>query len=408
MPTDGKMIKHQLQKKLIDDINEKEILSLLESLIRIPSHPKYPGQENEIGHFISNLLHKSGIDYVMQEVKSGRKNIIATLHGIKNRPSLAFNGHLDTVPPSSPKAAIKIVKKNNRIYGLGSADMKGSIAAMLYVMMLLKRHRIRLDSNLFFTGVVGEESGGIGTAALLKSGFYADYFIIGEPTDLNIVHSHKGVYNIDIHIEGKAAHASIPEKGASAIEAMAEFIALLKKDYLPLLKSRFQPKVGSPTVNFGVIRGGQKVNIVAEKCFLKIDRRYIESENITDLIPEVEHYLKQICNSHKGLSYTIKSGLPKSSYFGPFYLSENHVLVKKSLHALKSVGLEPQVCGMQGWTDGAAILNQGYPSLIVGPAKIEVAHSIHEHVEIESLIKAAKAYMALVFEICIHKQATAL
>jgi len=207
---------------------------------------------------------------------------------------------------------------------------------------------------------------------------------------------------MDVTIEGRAAHASMPEKGLNAISAMADFINLLNRDYIPILNTRYQEKVGSPTVNYGIIQGGRKINVVADKCLLKIDRRWIASEKDIDLISEVEPYLKEACKSSKDYKYKIVSTLPKDGYYGPFYIPENHSFINTCMDAFRKVGLESEVTGMQGWTDGATILNKGYPTLIIGPGSMDVAHTAGEFIQISELINAVKFYLSLIFEICVE------
>ena len=111
--------------------------------------------------------------------------------------------------------------------------MKGGVTAMLYSLILIKRFNIKLNRDLFFTGVIGEETGGVGTRYLINNGFKPGYVIVGEPTGLKICNSHKGVFLADVMIEGKACHASTLEKGANAISAMGNFIYRINKEYTP-------------------------------------------------------------------------------------------------------------------------------------------------------------------------------
>ncbi len=389
-------------KKIIKKIDDQKLISILKELILIHGYVDYPNQEKKISHHIFSIFKNEGIDVVVQEAQKNRNNVIAKLKGSKKGKSLTLNGHIDTVPPNDDMVENKPILKDGKIFGLGACDMKGAVAAMVYSMILLKRNDIRLDGDLYFTGVIGEESGGIGTDFLLKSGFKTDYFIVGEPTGLKIVNSHKGVFNMDVTIIGKAAHASIPEKGANAIEAMADFICLIKKNYLPVLQSRNQAKVGNPTISFGIIQGGKKINVVADRCVLKIDRRWIDTEKKSDLIGEIEPFLQQVCRANKNLQYSIVPTLPQDNYFGPFFLPEDNKFIQICSQALKNIDLKPEIDGMQGWTDGAAILHKGMSTLILGPGSMDVAHTAEEHIKIDELIIAAKAYLSIIFEICIN------
>lgn len=387
---------------LIKSINKKEVLGLLKDLMSVEGHINCPGQEQEISSLVYELVKGAGIEVNVQPVEPGRNNVIAKVAGQGKKKSLALNGHLDTVPPSEEMEDFRPRQRDGKIFGLGSADMKGGVAAMIYSMMLVKRLGIELAGDLYFTGVIGEESGGTGTRYLInESGFKADYHIVGEPTQLKVVNSHKGVSRYQATIKGKAVHASMPYKGLNAIRAMAGFIQLVDHNYLPLLASRKQPQVGSATINYGIIQGGKDINIVADRCILKIDRRWTQQEQDMDIKAELEAYLRKACREEEGYQYQLKSLLPANAYYGPFYIPPDHEFMSVCRQAYQRLGLKFENCGMQGWTDGATIWHKGYPTLIIGPGSIENAHTAGEFIIIDELIEAVKIYLSLICEICI-------
>ncbi len=395
------MTAKNLLGKLIEKIDQKEVVGILKDLISVPGHVDCPGQEEEISKAVFALFEDMGMEVSTQKVEPHRHNVIARMAGSGKKKSLALNGHLDTVPPSDNMKHSKPYITDGKVYGLGAVDMKGGIAAMAYAMMLVKQAGIALDGDLFFTGVVGEESGGVGTHHLMaESGFCADYFVVGEPTGLKIVNSHKGVFNMEVVIEGKAVHASIPQKGLNAIDAMADFIYLLNHAYKPVLQKRSQEEVGSPSINCGIVRGGQKINVVADRCLLNLDRRWIEAERDVDMIAEIKPYLAQACAKDSGYRYHITPLLPQGRYFGPFFMPQDHAFVKICRNAFQKIGLQGEVSGMQGWTDGATILHRGFPALIIGPGAMEYAHTAEEHILISEVVDAVKFYISLILEIC--------
>ena len=390
--------------KVINLINEKELLDILKDLIRVPGHVNYEGQEKEISLHTAGVLEKEKIYTELQEVEPGRKNVIGRIYGKNKGKSLALNGHLDTVPPNGSMKSYEPNMCGSRIYGLGSSDMKGAVAAMLYSLILIRRTEIELDGDLYFTGVIGEESGGTGTRFLINSGFKPDFVVVGEPTSLNIANSHKGCFLVDVTIEGKASHASMPQKGANAIAAMGNFICKINNEYIPELNKRIQEGAGSPTISFGIISGGEKVNIVADHCLLNIDRRWITSESNEQIIPELEKYLKDVCSENKDLKYSIVAALPPEGYFGPFFIPESHELVKLCKEAVIASGRKPGVSSISGWTDGATILHAGIPTVILGPGNMEQAHTADEWINISEIIDAVKVYLSLIFQICVNKK----
>jgi succinyl-diaminopimelate desuccinylase len=386
----------------INFIDETELVGILKELVEVPGHVNCPSQEREISNLALEILKNENIVAEFQEVEPGRSNVIGKITGYRKGKSLALNGHLDTVPPNDRMADYKVTVNNGKLYGLGASDMKGAVAAMLYALIIVKRMDTKLDGDLYFTGVIGEESGGTGTRYLVNKGFRPDYTIVGEPTGLKIVNSHKGCFLLDVIIEGKAAHASMPGRGANAIAAMGDFISKINKEYIPELNSRVQEGVGSPTISFGIIHGGKKVNIVADKCILQIDRRWIVSEKKEMIIPEVEKFLTAICNSNKDLKFKVIPKLPQDGYFGPFFIPENHELIKICRDAAAITGREALIDSFSGWTDGATFSHAGIPTVILGPGDMEQAHTADEWVSISEVVDAVKIYLALISRICIN------
>ena len=384
-------------------IDEVELMEIFKTLVRIPGHVKYDFQEKEISECVADILKKENIDTAFQEVEPGRSNVIGIIKGRSKGKSLALNGHLDTVPPNDSMESYEPKVQDTKIYGLGTSDMKGGIAAMLYSLIIIKRLGIELDGDLYFIGVIGEESGGTGTRFLINKGFKTDYFIIGEPTELKIVNSHKGCLQLDVIIEGKAAHGSTPEKGANAIAAMGNFIYKLNNEYIPELNKRAKEGLGSPTINFGTIQGGSKVNVIADKCLLEIDRRWISSENKEMLTKEIEIYLEDVCKENKDLKFYTIPKLPPDVYLEPLFLPENHELVKMCKDALIASNREPVVTRMPCWTDGATTSHAGIPTIILGPGSLEQAHTADEWIYIAEVVDAVKIYLSLIFRICINQ-----
>ena len=383
-------------------IDEKELIEILKGLIRVPGHVNCTSQEKDISNLTLEILKNENIIAQFQEVEPDRSNVIGKINGHNRGKSLALNGHLDTVPPNDSMKDYEATVNDGRIYGLGTSDMKGGVAAMLYSLIIIKRMGIELDGDLYLTGVIGEESGGTGTRYLINNGFKPDYAVVGEPTELKIINSHKGCFLLDVIIEGKAAHASIPEKGANAIAAMGDFISKINKEYVPELKSRVQEGVGSPTINFGIIHGGKKVNVVADICTLQIDRRLIVSEKNEQIVPEIEKYLISVCKDNKDLKYKMISKLPADGYFGPFFIPEQHELIKMCKDAIAFTGKNPEIGSLSGWTDGATILHAGIPTVILGPGSMEQAHTADEWISVREIVDAVKVYLSLIFKVCIN------
>jgi acetylornithine deacetylase/succinyl-diaminopimelate desuccinylase len=386
---------------LLERVDTDELTDLIRELIGIPSHLEVPGQEKEMSLYLEKMLREQGMRVSTQTVQNDRENVIVHMPGVGKGRSLLLNGHLDTVPPgTSMKNPYNPDIREGLLFGRGACDMKGAVGAMIYSMMLLKRNGIKLFGDLFFTGVVGEETGGTGTRHLVKNGFSADFAVVGEPTDMKLVISHKGVANFEVTVWGKACHASIPEQGASAIVAISEFIRDIHQHLVPQLKSRMQKLVGTATINVGLVHGGTKINMVPDRCVIHVDRRWVSDEDEKQVIAELESILKEVCAADSRLRGEVKPLLPADGYFGPLEVPENHEIITLAEQALKQSGIVPQKAGMQGWTDAATLMNAGIPTILIGPGSIEQAHTDEESVKVSQLVDAVKVYLSFVYTVC--------
>ena len=159
---------------------KSEIEKLVKDLVRIESHPEVPTQEKAVAEHMNEFLVGEGIDSRLRLVEKNRPNVIAVIKGHGKGRSLMLNGHTDTVPAFDmdiPPFTPKVVK--GRLYGRGSLDMKGGLGAMAMALVAIDRARIKLEGDLYFTAVVGEERKSEGTEDLVLKGPRADMAIVG-------------------------------------------------------------------------------------------------------------------------------------------------------------------------------------------------------------------------------------
>ena len=200
--------------------------------------------------------------------------------GSGERPSLAWNGHLDVVPVGDPSnwahGPWEGVVEDGRLIGRGSADMKGPVASALAAAAAIRRAGIDLAGTLTFHLAADEEHMGMyGTKVLWDRGMLEqDACIVGEPSDLRVGLAERGGAWITATARGTAAHGSQPHLGVNAIASMARLVLRLPE----VLPDREHPLVGRPTVNAAVITGGSAPNVVPDRCELVIDRRIVPGE----------------------------------------------------------------------------------------------------------------------------------
>lgn len=390
-----------LEREVLNLIDKEELIEFIKSLISIPSHKLTEGQERQLGRFLADTLAKEGIEVHLQEVGDCRANVIGLIKGTEDGQSLMLNGHLDTVPPLDMPDPFTPRIMDGKLYGRGAADMKAGLGAMAYALMILQRAKIKLQGTLLLAGVIGEESGGIGTAFLVRNGPRADMAIVGEPTDLDIVIAHKGTEWLEIAVKGKAAHGSVPQEGVSAIIGATKVIQAIQERLVPKLQERRHELLNPPTINIGVIRGGEQPNIVPDECRLQLDRRWLPTETLESVIGELQHILAELAESDPRFCATLRRMEETSMVpHHPLETSATHPLVRTLKEVLQELRINSSLRGVDYWTDGASLSQAGIPTVVFGPGSIAQAHSDEEFVKLESVLIATKAYILTALRIC--------
>lgn len=374
-------------------MNEFEpVVKLLQELVAISSvNPCFPDGkgEKEIADFVAEYARKAGLEVYRQPVFDGRENVLVGVVG-KGNETLLLETHMDTVTaegmeiePFNPQI------KDGKIFGRGACDAKASLAAMLQALIEIAK-RGSPPKTVWLAAVVDEENGFKGAQQLVSSGFRADYAVVGEPTNLNIVIAHKGTVRGNIVTYGVSAHSSQPEKGSNAILHMAKVLAALER-YDSELKMRHHPLVGSPTLTVTMIHGGRGANLVPDFCQVKVDRRTLPNEDPLAAWDELKRFLK---SQPELLDFTVEVCEPELVNWG-MEVPEDSPPVKQLSAACQQVGLQPQIIGVRYTSDASFLTRSGIPSLLFGPGNIEQAHTAEEWVEIEQVIAAQKVFETL-------------
>jgi acetylornithine deacetylase/succinyl-diaminopimelate desuccinylase len=312
--------------------------------------------------------------------------------GAPDRPTLIVNGHLDVVPVNRAgwtRDPFGAEVADGRIWGRGTADMKGGIAAAIEAVLALRRAGRELPCDLAFHLVADEEQGGRwGTRVLTEAGYVVgDACVVPEPTDLGVCIAERGLLNVEVTLHGRPAHASEPRKGVSAIEKAAKVVlALHGADF-----GHSHPLLGRTSANAGTISGGSGSNVVAERCVVLFDHRVVPGQDEADAIADVRRLIDAIPDPE--LRYELSPVV-----FGEASeLAPTHPWVTQVQQAIMSVrGAEAPVVGMTFATDARFVRNQaGIPAVVCGPGAIAQAHTDDEFVDIASLVDAAAIYAEL-------------
>jgi len=391
--------------KVLKETNEESLISLVTDLIMIESHKEIATEEKEIAEFIYNVLKREGIDVELDTVFNGRPNVYASIGNKSGGKKLMLNGHIDTVPAYDMVNPFLPVIKDERIYGRGAADMKAAIGAMIMTLIAIKRAGVPLNGELIFTGVIDEEKKCRGTERIVNKSFpFADYALIGEPTNLSIVNGHKGMEWIEVTIHGKSTHGCNPDKGVNAILKAAKFLDKIEEQLVPKLQKREHSVLGQPTLNVGLINGGVDPNVVPGECKIQIDRRWVPEENIESMqndFLEVIADLKLTDGDFDAEVRRMSEAILWESH-APLYTPVDHPFTKALHEAVEiATNKQPSYSIFPGWTDGAQLSNAGITSLVCGPGDVKQAHSCHEFVEVSQISEALRTYIAAALKVCL-------
>jgi succinyl-diaminopimelate desuccinylase len=370
------------------------VIDLTRELVRFRSvNP--PGGEGEVAEFLAGTLKHHGLEADVQYVEEGRANVVAILKG-GTAPPLVFTGHLDVVPPGrqtwehDPFAADLV---DGRIYGRGSADMKGGVAAIVTAMAALAHAGFKPSGDILLAATCGEEAGMLGAIAMVDAGALPSggRLIVAEPTNLNVFHGEKGVLWLKVRAFGRTAHGSMPHLGINAISAIARLIVRLETYPFPYEES---PLLGKPSLSVNVISGGNKMNVVPDLCEIEIDMRTVPLQNHAELVEAVRRLAEECAKEvHPDLRIEVEI----DQDVAPFETERRHELVDATIASVRAVrGKAPEVGGVSYGTDGAH-LGPGFnmPVVICGPGANEMAHQPDEYVEVEQLVQAAEVYVDL-------------
>jgi acetylornithine deacetylase len=293
-----------------------------------------------------------------------------------------------TIPPWTPAV------RDGRVYGRGSCDIKGGMAAMLAALSRLAELPVQGRPNIVLACSINEEHGYTGAMALTRwwaTGESAllprlpDAILVTEPTSLDVVVAHKGVSRWRCQTHGRAAHSSRPENGENAIYAMAKVIAALEQ-YASEVAANLPAHalVGRPTLSVGTIAGGISVNTVPDCCAIEIDRRVLPGEDPLAARQGVIDFLAQRC---PGVRMTHE---PPFICSGGLSEQHNADLAQRVTAAIQRTGLTARRLGVANGTHGSAFSPLNVPTVVFGPGSIDQAHTADEWVEIAQLEMAVE------------------
>lgn len=410
----------ETKKTLCRFINNsrKEILKLCSDMVKIPSENP-PGNMETIASYLKDWLEERGFTVKSYEPENGRISLVTSI-GESEKPSLILNGHMDVVPAGDlkrwqfPPYSGKIT--NGKIFGRGTTDMKGGLTSIITAFVAISEVMDKIPGKIILTAVPDEETGGeYGTGWLVKNNkISGNACLIGEPSGINgSFIGEKGLCWLRFEAKGVPAHGSLPTIGESAIEKMMRALAVIRKiekekvkmpediletiaiskDFykdIALVKVNDESKaknvaraVDHNTVNFGVIKGGTKINIVPESCTVDADIRVPLGTTSEEVKNHIVRLLKEAGLADIKCSFIFKS---EANYTPP--TKKIFAILKQNVKEIIGIDLKPLY--FTATTDGKFLRSKGIPTLNYGPGDLTFAHTYNEQIQTENIITVAK------------------
>jgi acetylornithine deacetylase len=367
------------------------IPTLLAELVRRPSVnpmgrtdiPPDVLYETRVTDYLEDRLHELGVPYQRIPVAPGRDNLVATYTPPTPPPfSVIWEAHQDTVPVDGmvidPFAS---TIEHGKLYGRGACDVKAGIACMLTAFARLVREKPAGSAAVTLCFTVDEEHTFLGVQHLMESGVRADFAVVAEPTNLDIVKAHKGVARWQIETTGVACHSSRPDRGVNAIYRMARILRRIEEYATKLQASRPDQLLGPPTLSVGMVHGGASPNTVPDHCRIEIDRRLIPGDTAANAVADLEAFLR--ATPQVNFPFTT---IPPRLACPPLNPTGSDALVEKLGAAIG----KHDVIGVPYGTDASTIAEAGIPAVVFGPGDIAQAHTKDEWVDLAEVEKAAE------------------
>ena len=401
-------MENTVKGRIADYFSERETIGLLADLVGFPSHEGVENQETEVAGYIYDFFLREGFEAELIPVADGRCNVIATMKGTGGGKTLLFTGHTDTVPPYDMPEPYEAKIVDGNMYGRGALDMKAGLACMMMAMAAIKRAGIALSGDLIFAALIDEEAKSLGTRAWLKScSRLPDAAIVSEPTNMEICVGHRGLEWFEFTFHGKTVHGGRQKEGINAIQKATMFINRLENDLIPGIgKKTPHPIIGSPSMNYGLIKGGTQPSTVAGECILQLDRRWIPGESFQEVVREYRQIIDELSEEDPKFKADMK--VMDISYMDEHYVHEamdtdpEEPVVRAAEKAIGEItDTKAVIRSFTAWTDGGLINYYGkIPTIVLGPGELEYAHSAKEHIPVGTLVPAVLIFSSIACDFC--------
>ena len=379
---------------------ENQVVELCRKLIMKQS---YSGQEDGVAGALEEALKELGFDSVNVD-KYG--NVIGCIKGKRPGKKLLFDGHIDTVPVTDetewkyPPFAAEI--HDGKIYGRGTSDMKGAVAAFVSAAANFAKDTDRdFAGELYVAGVVHEECFEGVAAREISKAVCPDYVVIGEASTLNLKVGQRGRGEIVVETFGKPCHSANPEKGINAVYKMAKVIEAIRT-----LEPTHHPVLGDGILELTDIKSAPYpgASVVPEYCRATYDRRLLVGETKESVLEPLQKLMDQLMAEDPQLKVKVSYAVGEEQcytgnkiqgerFFPGWLYDENEAFVQDVKKELEDMGYTPSITQYNFCTNGSHYAGEaGIKTFGLGPSQENLAHTVNEYIEIDQLTKVTDCY----------------
>lgn len=388
---------------MLSEARKEELIELCRRLI---SRQSYSGQERGVAEELAGYLKGRGFDEVHTDDYG---NVVGCIRGKRPGKRVLFDGHIDTVPVGNEADWVhkpfEPTIENGRLYGRGSTDMKGAVAAFSVAAGFFARDLDRdFPGEIYVAGVVHEECFEGVAARSVSKAVRPDYVVIGEASGLNLKIGQRGRAEIVAETFGVPAHSANPEKGVNAVYKMCRVIEAVRTLVPPE-----HPRLGKGILELTDIKSSPYpgASVVPEYCRATYDRRLLTGETRESVLAPIQALLDRLSAEDPQLKARVSfargseacytgSVIEGERFFPGWLFDEKEPFVQDVLEELRAMGYSPEVTQYNFCTNGSHYAGEaGIPTIGMGPSRENLAHTIDEYVELGQLFGAAECYYGI-------------
>lgn len=382
------------------------LLDILGRLVAFPTLPQHPNRA--LLEYVAEHLRAIGIEPQFVMEPGGERGGLIAIIGPKVPGGIVLSAHSDVVSVEGQQWSVppwQLTQRRDRLYGRGTADMKGCIACCLDLLPGLDV--ARLSHPLILAISHDEEIGCVGAPMLVRHIVEhvprPSAVIVGEPTSMRVVQGHKGVAVYETHVRGRAAHSSLTHTAASATLAAGKLVVRLGEIAARLSTGDRRDEAFEPpytTVNVGIVRGGEASNIVAQECIVRWDVRPIPGDDPQAILDELHQYADDVVLPSMRLT-TPEAGITTKVFASapPLAPATTHQGNPRARDLAMRI-TQADAAGIVSFTTEAGLFQEaGMSAVVCGPGSIEQAHKPDEFVELTQLAACSRFLRGLIDEL---------